>query len=300
MKKILILCSCFLLAFCGSQAQELNCRVTVIAPQISNVEKSIFDMMEESIQDFLNGRKWTNDFFELEERIECNLQITISEAVGQTQFRGSFQVQSSRPVYNADYKTPVLLVNDKDIDFTFLQNTLLQFSLAENRDNLSSLLAYYAYMVIGLDYDTFALEGGTEMLLNCQTIVANAQNSASPGWKASEGQQNRYWLIENLMSQTFKPLRKCLYEYHRLGFDKLYSNLEDGRKTIGDCLIGLRSIHKIRPASYNLQVFFMGKADEIVNLFSPDDVADEEKIRLYNLLTSVDPGNITKYDKMMN
>lgn len=300
MKKAGIVIAAIFLICTGIRAQELNCRVTVISPQISNVEKSIFDAMEEQIQDFLNGRKWTTDFFELEERIECNLQITINEAVSQTQFRGSFQVQSSRPVYNADYKSPVLLVNDKDIDFTYLQSSLLQFSLAEHRDNLSSLLAYYAYMVIGLDYDTYSLEGGTELLLNCQTIVANAQNSSSPGWKASEGQQNRYWLIENLLSQTFKPLRKCLYEYHRLGFDKLYSNLETGRKTIGDVLLGLRSIHKIRPASYNLQVFFMAKSDEIVNLFEPDEVADEEKIRLYNLLVSIDPGNIAKYDKMMN
>lgn len=295
-KKIFTLLAIFTLAI-GSQAQELNCQVTVMAPQINNIESSIFETMESTIREFMNGRKWTNDFFDFDERIECSIQITISEAASQTQFRGSVQIQSSRPVYNSDYKTSVFAINDQDVDFTFLPNTIVQFSTDQHRDNLSSLLGFYAYMVIGFDYDTFSLEGGTPYFLNAQTVVANASNSASSGWKAQDGPKSRFSYVENQLSQTFKPLRKCLYRYHRHGWDKTYVDFGNARLEMSNALLDLRSIHKIRPSSYNLQMFFFSKSDEIVNLFSP--ATQEERLRLYNLLTSVDPGNISKYEKMM-
>lgn len=293
----LLTCLSFIFFCAAANAQELNCQVTVMAPQINNIEASIFETMEATIQEFMNGRKWTNDFFDFDERIECSMQITISEAPSQTQFRGSIQIQSSRPVYNSDYKTSVFSINDQNIDLTFLPNSILQFSLDQHRDNLSSLLGFYAYMIIGMDYDTFSLEGGTQYFLNAQTVVANASNSASSGWKASDGPKSRFAYVENILSQTFKPLRKCLYRYHRHGWDKTYEEMEVARLEMSDALLDLRSIHKIRPSSYNLQMFFFAKSDEIVNLFTP--APQEEKLRLYNLLTTVDPGNISKYEKMM-
>lgn len=282
----------------GLSAQELNMQVSVIAPQIANVEKSIFETLESSVQEFMNGRKWTNDFFEFDERIECSMQITISEAPSQSQFRGSIQIQSSRPIYNSDYNAALMSLNDQDVDFVFLPNTIIQFSIDQHRDNLSSMLAYYAFMIIGMDYDSFSEEGGTDYFLKAQTIVANAQTAGQPGWKASEGNQNRFHLVENLLSQTFRPLRQCMYRYHRHGMDIAYDQPELARKEMSDALLSLRNIHKIRPSSYNLQVFFFAKADEIINMFDP--APQEEKLRLYNLLTTVDPGNISKYDKMMN
>ena len=186
------------------QAQELNCRVQVIAPQIANVEASIFESLEENIQEFMNGRRWTNDEFQFEERIECTMQITISEAPSPTSFRGNIQVQSSRPVYNSDYNSAMLLVNDGDFEISWDGSSNIQFSIDQYRDNLSSILAYYAYMILGMDYDSMALEGGTAHYLKAQTIVANAQNSGPTGWKASQGNQNRYWLVENMLSQTFR------------------------------------------------------------------------------------------------
>ena len=161
----------------GASAQELNCNVTVIAPQISNVDASRFEALEDGIREFMNGRRWTEDNFEFEERIECTLQLTISEAIGSTVFKGSMQVQSSRPVFNSDYNTAVLLVNDGDIQFEWLDNSNILFNPGQHRDNLSSLLAYYAYMILGMDYDTFSLEGGTPYFLQAQAIVANAQNA---------------------------------------------------------------------------------------------------------------------------
>jgi hypothetical protein len=279
-------------------SQELKCNVTVIAPQVSNVDPGVFQNMEGLIQDFMNDRKWTSDNFEFEERIECNLQLTVSEAVNQTEFAGSIQIQSSRPVYNSDYKTPLLSINDADVQFVFLENSLFQFSIDQHRNNLTSILAYYAYIILGYDYDSFSEEGGSEHFLKAQTIVANAQNSGEPGWKASEGQQNRYWLVENHITQTFKPLRNCLYQYHRHGFDKLYENAEAGRESIANALIGLRNTHKIRPGSYNFQAFFFAKSDEIVNLFK--SAPQEERLRVYNVLKQVDPSNISKYERMMN
>lgn len=281
----------------SSIAQELNCKVTVIAPQVALTDPALFNTMEEAIQNFMNGRKWTNDNFEFDERIDCNLQITISEANSSSKFSGSVQIQSSRPIYNSDYKTSLFSTNDQDFQIDFLQNTMLQFSLDQHRDNLSSILAFYAYLIIGLDYDSYEDEGGTPHLLKAQTIVANAQNAGEAGWKASEGNQNRYWLIENVLSQTFKPFRKCMYRYHRHGFDKMYVDPEGGRQEIADALIGLRNTHKIRPGNYNFQTFFFGKSDEIVNLFKP--APQEEKLRVYNVLKQIDPGNIPKYEKMM-
>lgn len=279
------------------QGQELNCRVQVIAPQIANVEGEIFESLEEAIQEFVNGRRWSNDEVMFEERIECNIQITISEAPTPTTFKGSIQVQSSRPVYNSDYNTAMLLVNDGDFEIVWDGSSNIQFSPDQYRDNLSSVLAYYAFMILGMDYDSMALDGGTPFYLKAQTIVANAQNAGPTGWKASQGQQNRYWLVENMLSQTFRPVRNCLYYYHRMGLDRLYSNLEQGRLSIADALIEMRQTHRIRPSSYNLQLFFLAKSDEILKLFGPAPTA--EKTRLLPVLKQMDPGNISKYDSIL-
>lgn len=279
------------------EAQELNCTVNILTPQIQGTQTRVYESLETTIAEFLNGRKWTEDEFEIHERIEVTIQITISDVVSLTQFGGTIQIQSSRPTYNSDYKTPLFFVNDSDFDITFLENSLIQFSPDKHRDNLSSVLAYYAYMIIGMDYDSFSLNGGTDYYLKAQQIVANAQMAAESGWKSGEGQKNRYWLVENMLSQSFAPLRKCVYNYHRLGFDKLYSNMEEGRLAIADALLELRRVHQIRPSSYNLQVFFYPKVDEIISLFKP--ASEEEKTRVYNVLKLVDPGNIQDYERIM-
>ena len=293
--RLAVACLAWVVVSTTGRAQELNCTVTVIAPQISNVDVSRFDALEDGIREFMNGRRWTNDNFEFEERIECTLQLTVSEAIGSTVFKGSMQVQSSRPVFNSDYNTPVLLVNDGDIQFEWLDNSTILFNPGQHRDNLSSLLAYYAYMILGMDYDTFSLEGGTLHFLQAQAIVANAQNAGERGWKASQGKQNRYWLVENHLSQTFRPVRTCLYNYHRKGLDVLFQDIEGGRLTIAESLIDMRSTNRIRPGSYNIQVFFLSKSDEIINIFSP--APDAERGRLLPILKQLDPGNIQSYDQ---
>jgi hypothetical protein len=274
-------------------AQELNCNVSVMAPQVANVDPTRFELIEDQIREFMNSRRWTNDMFDFEERIECNLLVTINSAPSQTRFTGSIQVQASRPVYNSDYKTPIFTANDNDFEFSFVDNQILQFSLDQHRDNLSSTLAFYAYMILGTDYDTFGLEAGTDHFLKAQTIVANAQNAPEAGWKGSQGQRNRFWMIENILSQTFRPLRECNYVYHRMGFDVLYNDLEKGRQAIEDAVVELRNIHRVRPSSYNVQLFFAAKQNELIQLFKL--APPEQMMRASNLFKELDPGNIKRY-----
>lgn len=293
-KSLVFVSLCAILSASTALGQELNCNVQVIAPRIANVEASVFEALEDGIREFMNGRRWTNDNFNFEERIECTMQITISEAISATKFSGTIQVQSNRPVYASDYKTPMLFVNDGDFEINWVNGTAINFNLGMHRDNLSSILAYYAYMILGMDYDSFGMEAGTDYYLKAQQIVANAQNAAGTGWRASQGKQNRYWLVENMLSQTFRPLRYCLYNYHRKGMDLLYSDVETARLNIGDAIVEMRSTNRIRPSSYNLQVFFMAKSDEIINIFEP--APEPERVRLLPVIKQMDPGNISKYD----
>ena len=284
-------------AFAPAHAQELDCQVSVIAPTINNVEASVFEQLETAITEFMSGRRWTQDEFTLEERITCTMQITINKANSQTNFEGTIQVQSSRPVFNSDYNAPVLMVNDNDFDFTYAPGTLLQYSQDQFRDNLTSVLAFYAYMILAMDYDTFSLEGGTNLYTQAQTVVTNAQGLSSPpaGWSASDGKQSRYALIDNILSQTFRPLRRCYYEYHRLGMDIAFDDPAAARQAMSNALIALRNVHRIRPANYNLQTFFQAKKDEIVKMFGPSEAG--ERARLLPVLKLIDPGNIPVYDQ---
>ncbi|MEN9640323.1 MAG: hypothetical protein RLZZ262_2192 [Bacteroidota bacterium] len=297
MKKLVWITLIILVQTSVLQAQELNCSVNILLPQQVNSPPSLFETMESTIQEFMNSRKWTKENYTNEERIDCSLQITIEQQMDARTFKASLQVSSSRPVYNSDYKSPVLNLNDRDFQFTFQENTLIQWGLDQHRDNLSSTLAFYAHLIIGLDNDTFSMEGGTEQLLICQTIVTNAQTAPEKGWLSTqEGQQNRYHLIENLLTQTFKPIRECLYNYHRHGMDKMFLDAAGARTTMTAALLGLKNVHKIKPSSYNMQVFFYAKSDEIVNVYKP--TTSEERKVVVDLCKLIDPGNISKYDKL--
>jgi len=279
-------------------AQELNCNVTVIKPQVMVSGPEVFQAMERTIEEFINGRKWSKDTWTQDERIPCTMQITIEQQVNQRQFKGSIQVGSSRPVYNSDYKTPLVSVNDRDFEFTFQENSQIQWSNDQHRDNLSSVLAFYAYYLLGMDYDSFSKEGGTDYFLTCQTIISNAQNAPESGWRSNEkGQQNRYWLIENILTQQFSPMREANYMYHRQGLDKMYTERATGLKNVADALMLLNNVHKVKPSSYNMQVFFYAKADEVVSIFKP--LKPDQKNAVVDLCKRIDPGNIAKYEKII-
>jgi Domain of unknown function (DUF4835) len=279
-------------------AQELNATVNVLIPQQVMSPPELFNTMKSTITEFLNGRKWSKDTWQTNEKIQCTFQITIEQQVDNRSFKGSLQVTSSRPVYNASYKTSVLNINDRDFEFVFQENTMIQWSNDQHRDNLSSVLAFYANLILAMDYDSFAMEGGTDHYLTCQTIINNAQNAAESGWRSNEkGRQNRFWLIENILSQTFKPIREFLYNYHRKGLDKLYLDQQAAIQEMSAAVEALKDVHRIKPSSYNMQVLFYAKADEIVNIYKPRKL--EEKKDVAETCKLLDPGNISKYEKIL-
>jgi len=279
-----------------SQSQELNCRVQVIAPTVSNVEKRVLDALQSAIRDFMNDRKWTTDTYSFDERIECNMLLTVDEVTNNTRYVGQIQIQSNRIVYNSSYDSPMLNFIDEDVDFEYNENTILEFQLDQHRSNLSSILAYYAYIIVGMDYDSFSAEGGTPSFVKAQQIVVNAQNAGTAGWKAFESNKNRYWIVENILHQAFKPLRQTLYEYHVDGMDRMYENPNLARATITQSIAGLRKVHQTRPLSYNMRIFFLAKVDEILNIYS--DAPPAEKNNVYNDLQVLDPANISKYNRL--
>lgn len=296
MKKIIIICLSLLLFSADSIAQELKCRVQVTAPGVSNVDRRIFESLRTSITEFMNNRRWTKDKYSNDEKIECSLLLTIQNVTSLTRFSGSLQVQSNRAVYNSSYNSLMFNLLDEDISFEYLDNTQLEFSPDQYQSDLTSILAYYAYFILGVEYDSFELNGGTQYFSLAQQIVNLAQNAQISGWKAFESDRNRYWLVENMLHQTFRPLRKCMYYYHLHGLDKMYENPNQARVKIKQSLDDLKKIHQVKPLSYNLRVFFQAKAEEIVNIYS--EAPPNEKTAAYQTLQVINPSNLSIYEAL--
>lgn len=278
----------------SSSAQELNCQISVLTPQIQESNKTIFETLQNQIRDFMNNRRWTGDNFDSQERIECSMIINVTERVSTDEFKATIQIQSRRPVYMTSYNSPMINHQDNDFNFRYVQDQVLDFDENSLGTNLTATLAYYAYIIIGLDYDSYSADGGTPYFLKAQTIVNNAQSIGERGWKAFENQRNRYWLVENILNVQFRPMRSCMYKYHRLGFDKMNDNVIESRVTILDALRPLKTVYNDRPNSFFMQFFFNAKADELVSLYQQG--TPDEKTQVTQLLSQVDPGNIAKYN----
>jgi len=276
--------------------QELNCVVDVNARQVEGSEKVIFDEMQRAVFQLVNGRKWTNHKYEVYERIDCSILINLTNRVSTNEFSGNIQVQASRPIFNTTYKSPIMNIRDEDFKIRYNQFEPLQFNESSYSGELTTIIAFYVYMILAYDYDSFSLEGGTPYFKEAQRIVNNAQTSSETGWRPGEDRTNRYWLLENALNSRFDPLREAYYEYHRKGFDVMHQNVEQARNNISKALKELRKIHNVEPSSYNLQVFFNAKMQEIVKLF--ENASPQEKQEMADLLTLIDPGNAGKYEKM--
>jgi hypothetical protein len=300
MKQILFVIV-FFLAYVGF-AQELNCQVSIIpnpALDVTTTEQEIFKELEKVIYELMNNTAWTKETFEIEEKINCNIVININSVPAPNRFSGSVQVQSTRPVFNSTYNSTVFNFLDEDLQFSFQRNAILFFAPNEFRDNLTSVLAFYAYMIIGYDYDTFSLEGGTQFFTQAQDIVVLAQNAGGSGWRSSErGRRNRYWLVDNALQQLFKPLRECFYEYHRLGLDKLYEDKPTARQNMYAALQKLTPVNNARPGSVNIQNFLAAKLKEIKNIYM--DADQKDKTNVVNLLKRLDPANASKYQEILS
>ena len=204
-----------LLAILGVEAvsaQELNCNVSVASPQISGTDKEVFNTLQTAIREFMNNKKWTNNVYKVEERIECSILITISDRPSTEQFKGSIQIQARRPVYGTSYSTTMFNFIDKDLDFTYLQSQPFEWSENTHLSNLTSTLAYYAYIILGIDYDSFSMNGGSVYFDKALGIVNAAQNAQEKGWKSFESQKNRYWLAENLTNSNYGSIHDFIYK----------------------------------------------------------------------------------------
>lgn len=278
---------------CGALAQDLNARVTVVAPKIQTTNKRIFQSLETAMKDFLNGRKWIIDPILPQERLDCSFVLNVTAWDGGSTFSGELQVQSSRPVFNSAYTTTLLNINDKDFDFTYNEGQTIDYSDQTFISNLSSVMAYYAYIIAGFDYDSFSLNGGSPYFALTQRVVINAQTSSYKGWKAFDDNINRYWLSENLNNKTYAPLRGVMYDYHRNGLDIMADNAAKGRKAIAALLPTLAETDRTRLGAMFPLIFFTAKSDELVSIFSGAD--PQERIQAMNTLTTADPANGIKY-----
>ncbi len=279
-------------------SQELNCTVKVITAQLQTADPKIFQTLQKSIYEFMNNRKWTSETYAPNERIECSILINVTQELSSDKFSAQLTVQSNRPVFNSSFNSTVLKWVDKDFQFQYAEYQPLEFNENTLLSNLTSILAYYAYTIIGLDNDSFAPSGGTPYYQKAQTIVNAAQSTPESGWKSYDGTRNRYWLINNLLNTKLNNVRTVLYKYHRDGLDKMYENADLARKPITECLNLLNQMNDDVPNSMILQVFMQGKQEELMGIFSK--ATPQEKTAAVQTLSKLDPANSSKYQLIMS
>lgn len=278
------------------QAQELNCTVQINYDQIPGSNKSVYNTLKKSITEFMNNRRWTELSFSNEERIECSMTIVIMKVDGDA-YTAQIQIQSRRPVYNSTYYST--LFNFKDLDFTFNYKEFDQLEMNQNTitSNLTAVLAYYAYIIIGYDLDSYSRLGGTACFQAAEGIVNSAQGANLTGWNAFESTRNRYALINNLLDEGFSKYRNFFYEYHRLGLDEMSTNSTNGRAKIAEGLPVLRDVNRATPSAIAISSFLDAKNDELINIFSKGTT--QEKTDAVQVLSDVNPTKSALYEKIL-
>lgn len=254
------------LSFGFVQAQQLNCTVTVNAQKMGNPNQQIYKTLETSLNEFINKTDWTEQSYKQQERINCSMYITLLSH-SSDQFTATIQVQSSRPVFNSSYETPVLNINDKDFGFNYTEFENLVFNVNSFQSNLVSVISFYSYMIIGMDRDTFEFKSGDPYFQTAQTIATVAQQSNYKGWSQLDGNQNRYFLINDLLSPTYTEIRKTFFDYHQ-GLDLMTENLKSAKEKIKTALLSLNKLYNSKPNAYLTRVFFDAKSDEVTSVFS--------------------------------
>lgn len=289
----------FLFIFCFvsvSSAQELNCTVIVNAEQTGQTQISIFKTLEREVQEFINKNAWTNKVYAAQERISCSMMITVTE-YDSDRFRATLQVQSSRPIYNTTYSSPLLNYNDKDFTFNYLEFENLTYNPnAPLESNLIAVISYYVYMIIAADADSYKRNGGTEYYEEAKRIVDNAQGLENRGWRSTDGLQNRFHLIDQILSPTYREYRNVMYSYHRNGLDMMYENTKLTKQRLSNILKQLGNMHNRRPNSFLQRTFFDAKSDEIVDIFS--DGPSVAITGVLDVLNKVSPTNASKWSKI--
>ncbi len=281
-------------------SQELNCNVQISAQKIQGSNRQVFESMQRDIYEFMNNTIWTNNVFSYAERVDCNILINLTDQLSADEFKGTIQVQLRRPVFNTTYNSTMLNFIDNNFQFRYVEFQPLEFDPNSYRSSLVSVLAYYSYMILGFDYDSFSFEGGTEFFQVAEKIVTNAQNASEPGWKPYDGSRNknRYWLVKNVLDKEYEGVRRFIYEYDLHGLDRMESKIAEARAGMVESLKLLQEVYRAKPDPYMylIQIILESKADELVNIFS--DAFPEEKSRIIQILIEIDPGNKNKYEKI--
>ncbi len=280
-----------------TRAQEFMCQVSVNSPQVEGSEKKVFQSLQTQLYEFVNNRKWTNYLYKPEERIECSIMITVTERVSSDQFKGKVNVILKRPVYKTSYNSDLLNLVDKDFDFKYVEFEPLEYNDDAYTSNLTSMVAYYLYVMLGIDADSFSKLGGTLYYEKARATVNAAQNSSDRGWKAFESLKNRYWLVENLLNNAYSPFRDGLYSYHRTGLDLMSENMDLGRSGVNECLENLQKVNREKTGLYITQLFLDAKRDELINIYS--QAAPMDKTKIVNMMKEIDPANSSKYQQIM-
>ena len=278
-------------------AQELKCDIRVNSNQVSGTDKTVFQNLQTALYEFINNTKWTNINFKTAEKIECSIAITIKERTDSNSFSGELNMALRRPCYKASYTTPMLNYVDQKFSFEYTDGQPLDFSLNTHMSDLTSTIAFYVYMFLGLDFDSFSLNGGAPFFEAAQQIVNNAQSSSQAGWKAFDGNKNRYWMVENMTNNSYAPLHQFLYEYHRLGLDVMSEKPDEGRAAILQSLHNLQTIHQSYPTCFFLQLMIEAKREEIINVFSQG--SPKEKTEAVNLMKEIDPAQSSTYETIL-
>lgn len=282
-------------------AQELQARISINSSRVSSqVNKNVFQTLQGALNNFLNNRKWTKESFQPNEKIVCNFLLNISEAVNTNTFKATLTIQAARPVYNTAYETPLINFMDEDLVFKYVEYQQIDFN--ENRvsgtdalsSNLSAVLAYYVYLILGLDFDSFSLRGGDQYFQKAMTIVNNAPESRDiAGWKAFDGLRNRYWLIENLTNNRYNIIHDAIYNYYRMGMDYMNDKEKEARTAILNAISMLYTLNNDVPGTMIVSFFFQGKVNELTSIFKKATPQDMQRAR--EMLVKLDITNANRY-----
>lgn len=293
--------NCFLLLIAAlfaasTQAQELKVKVTMNTPKLQTADPAVFQTLRQAVEEFMNNQKWTTDVFDETERIKMDIVITISKELSSNTFEAEISCQSIRPVYGSNYETPLFKHQDKDVVFTYEQFQALDYSQTTYLNNLTSILAYYANIAIGMDYESFSPLGGEPYFQAAWDIVNRIPpnvSSSVPGWKSVEKNRNRYWLVENILSPKVRPFRQMIYDYHRQGLDTMHDDVNVSRAIMAQALESLEAVNRTYPNSMIVQVFSNTKSDEIIEIFKGG--ATTEKTTITRVMERVDPTRASEY-----
>ncbi len=295
--RILLLFSLIILMVNSLKSQEFNCDIRVTAPSIEGTDRRVFEAMQEALYDFVNNRKWTNVNFKIQERIECTMLITVKERVSSDEFKGTLNLILRRPIFNTSYNSVLINYVDENFQFRYVESQPLDYNENTFSSNLTATLAYYVYMFLGFDFDSYSLYGGDPFYKAAETIVNSAQNANEKGWKAFDGNRNRYWMVENMLNAAYRPVRQFIFDYHRMGLDVMSDKPDEGRAKIGESINYLNTIHSSRPNLFALQLMLDAKRDEIINVYSKG--SPQEKTKVVNIMREIDPANASKYEKIL-